>query len=204
MGVQNRNKKDKGKNSVQINVNITEHTPPKVVKIPTKIVKVPKKARTKAPSPVGVSPVGVNPVGGEMSSRRESDALSARPVEKLQELANEFSRVKDVAKSRGIPIPPSYSQFSDIRDRASLQSNTELLQERIRQLNKSIVSGGGVVPPNPEGAAVDDPPVVPPPADQQPSNMFDQPGEVEQLTEKQIQSKYLKILKLDLKMIICL
>ena len=71
MGIQNRNKKDKGKNNVQINVNITEHTPPKVVKIPTKIVKVPKKARTKAPSLVGVSPVG-----GEMSSRRESDALT--------------------------------------------------------------------------------------------------------------------------------
>ena len=185
MGIQNRNKKDKGKNSVQINVNITEHTPPKVVKIPTKIVKVPTAKKTKKADRLSTSRERESP--GRESPGRESDALSARPVEKLQELANEFSRVKDLAKSRGIPIPTSYSQFSDIRDRASLQSNTELLQERIRQLNKSIVSGGGVSPP--EGAdegevipfvdpVIPQPQVPQAPVPQNP-NMFGQPTVVE-------------------------
>jgi hypothetical protein len=134
-------------------------------------------------------------------SAKETDVLSARPVEKLQELANEFSRVKDLAQSRGVPIPPSYSQFSDIRDKASLQSNTELLQERIRQLNKSIAErerNGGAPPPDSRGNQVIpfvDPvipqpqvpePQVPEPQVPQAPNMFDQPdtGEIEQLTEE--------------------
>ena len=136
MGIQNRSSKDKnGKNRISVNINITE-TPPKVVKVPTRVVRVPivKKKKSKARSPLRPKGSGVKAVS--------TDALSARPVEKLQELANEFSRVKDIAQSRNISIPPSYSQFSDIRDRASLQTNTELLQERIRQLNKSIASGG--------------------------------------------------------------
>ena len=179
MGIQNRNSKNKhGENSVNVNINITETTPPNVVKIPTKVVRVPivkkKKKRAKAPSLPG-----------------ERDVLSARPVEQLQELANEFSRVKDLAQSRGVPIPPSYSQFSDIRDRASLQSNTELLQERIRQLNKLIAErerSGGAPPPEiaDEVAPFVDPvvPLVPPvpPVPQNP-NMFDEPAVVE-LTEE--------------------
>ena len=113
MGIQNRNSKNKhGKNSVNVNINITETTPPKVVKVPTKVVRVPARATAKAQAK------GLRKAS---ETERERDALSARPVEKLQELANEFSRVKDLAQSRGVPIPPSYSQFSDIRDRASLQ-----------------------------------------------------------------------------------
>ena len=177
MGIQNRNSKDKrGKNSVNVNINITETTPPKVVKVPTKVVRVPARATAKAKRKAS-----------KVVSASETDALSARPVEKLQELANEFSRVKDMAQSRGVPIPASYSQFSDIRDRASLQTNTELLQERIRQLNKSIASGGvapvdastseviPLVDPSPSGA------VIPQPQGQGPQgpNMFDQPTVVE-------------------------
>ena len=143
-----------------------------------------------------------SPLGVKVAS--ETDALSARPVEKLQELANEFSRVKDLAQSRGVHIPPSYSQFSDIRDRASLQTNTELLQERIRQLNKSIASGGA---PPPEGAdegevipfvdpVIPQPQVPQPPVPQNP-NMFDQPdtGEIEQLTEEMEAIQILENLK---------
>ena len=173
MGIQNKSSKDKrGKNNVSVNINITETTPPKVVKVPTKVVRVPKaqarerKRRAKASKVVSAS---------------DTDALLARPVEKLQELANEFSRVKDLAQSKGVPVPPSYSQFSDLRDRASLQTNTELLQERIRHLNKSIANGGA---PKPDAGGnevipfvdpvVVQPPVIPPPqVIPQPPNMFD-------------------------------
>ena len=122
MGIQNRNSKVKrGENNVSVNINITETTPPKVVKVPTKVVKVPARATPRGLKKAkSQSPLGVKGASG-------TDVLSARPVEKLQDLANEFSRVKDLAQSRNIPILPSYSQFSDIRDRASLQTNTELL-----------------------------------------------------------------------------
>ena len=100
-------------------MNITENKPPKVVKIPTKAVRVPAKARK---AQMKRAKAHSRP---EFSGREgESDALASRPVEKLRELVNEFNRVKDAARSKNIPIPPSYSQFSDIRDRASLQSNT--------------------------------------------------------------------------------
>ena len=197
MGIQNKSSKDKrGKNNVSVNINITETTPPKVVKIPTKVVKVPTRATPRAQAK-------------RLRKASDTDALSARPVENLQELASEFSRVKDLAQSRGVPIPPSYSQFSDIRDRASLQTNTELLQERIRQLNKSIASGG-VAPPegNPEGNAIADEgeviPFVDPvqqPQVPQPSNMFDQPdtGEIQQLTEEMESMQIIENLKARIK-----
>ena len=159
MGIQNRNSKEKrGKNNVNINVSITETTPPKVVRVPVK-----RRARA--------TPKGLKKAKSQSPLvAKETDVLSDRPVEKLQELANEFSRVKDLAQSRGVPIPPSYSQFSDIRDRASLQSNTELLQERIRQLNKSIANhvapkpdaGGNEVIPFVDPVVVQTP-VIPPP-----------------------------------------
>ena len=101
MGIQNRNSKNKhGKNSVNVNINITESTPPKVVRVPAEC-KRRATAKAKRKASKVVSPLGV--------SASETDALSARPVEEFQELANEFSRVKDVAQSRGVPIPASYS-----------------------------------------------------------------------------------------------
>jgi len=175
MGIQNKPRPKKtGKNNVTINVHIEDKTPVKVVK------------------PEIVKPEIVKPkVIKQEVIKQAQNPLTSAPVEKLQNLATEFTRLKDVARSQGQIIPQSYSRFSDIRDKASLQTNTELLQERIRQLQKMVQQPAA---PQPPPQPVDGPVST----DGQSQNMFD---EVQAFTElndaEEIRDNLLAILKDD-------
>jgi len=102
------------------------------------------------------------------------DPLSDAPIEKLQRLASEFTRIKDIAQAQGVSIPQNYSVFTDIRDSQSLQSNTDLLEQRIKQLTNQINMQNG------QQATTDIPSVETGPSVEQPTvdtggNMFDDP-----------------------------